>query len=666
MMVGTISSTASTVKPKTSSQQVESTLNPTRSPLLPSERDNGVVGPRRPKWREITSRYLSPSTSTSTSTTSSSSSRRCPTPLVSRPTSSTSANTPLPATVHSMIKRSQSVERRRPATARPTTRLPESRMGNATEVSVASKILFTSTRSLSVSFQGESFSLPISKTKAVPSPNLTNARKGTPERRKTATPLRSKVDGGRGGDQTENSKPVDQQRWPARTRQVDPLTRSMDCTAEKKKLIGSGAVGRALQKSMIEEGRRASFDGRLHQGSGNMDLVKSVQRALDADYSNGFAVPADLTASDTESVSSGSTSSVQECSGVSRGRSGARGLSVPARFWQETSSRLRRLQDPGSPLSSSTGSRTAAAATHKLISSKKSLTESPISSPRTVSTGSGRALSSPIRGSSRPASPSKFMTSSTSSPSRGMPSPSRTRNAVAAASSLSNSGNMPSILSFAADVRRGKLGENRIVDAHLLRLLYNRHLQWRFVNARADASLLLQRLTAEKNLYNAWVTTSELRDSVTVKKIKLQLLRQNLKLTSILKGQMTYLEEWALLDRDHSSSLSGAIEALKASTLRLPVVCGAKADIQNVKDAVGSAVDVMQAMASSICSLLSKVEEVNSLAAELANVTAQEQALLDQCRDLLSTLAALQVKDCSLRTHILQLKRVPSNLTTQV
>ena len=36
--------------------------------------------------------------------------------------------------------------------------------------------------------------------------------------------------------------------------------------------------------------------------------------------------------------------------------------------------------------------------------------------------------------------------------------------------------------------------------------------------------------------------------------------------------QITYLEDWALLDRDHSNSLLGATEALKASTLRLPVV----------------------------------------------------------------------------------------------
>ena len=37
---------------------------------------------------------------------------------------------------------------------------------------------------------------------------------------------------------------------------------------------------------------------------------------------------------------------------------------------------------------------------------------------------------------------------------------------------------------------------------------------------------------------------------------------------------MAYLEEWSLLDKDHSNSMQVAIEALKASTLRLPVVGG--------------------------------------------------------------------------------------------
>lgn len=64
--------------------------------------------------------------------------------------------------------------------------------------------------------------------------------------------------------------------------------------------------------------------------------------------------------------------------------------------------------------------------------------------------------------------------------------------------------NTPSILSFSVDIRRGKMGEDRIVDAHMLRLLYNRYLQWRFVNARADATFMVQKLNAEVGFCCLW------------------------------------------------------------------------------------------------------------------------------------------------------------------
>ncbi|XP_052194501.1 QWRF motif-containing protein 2-like [Diospyros lotus] len=636
MMLAAVSGAAS---------QGESTAqlyNPTaRPPLLPSERDNGVsVVPKRPKSRAVPSRYMSPSPSASNSAAAqsvSSNSTRSASPLVSR------NSTPTPA------KRSVSVDRRRPGASRPLLADLEAKAGNGGEVSAATRLLVTSSRSLSVSFQGEAFSLPISKTKAAPqTPNLIGGRKGTPERRRTSTPSRGKVDGG--GNQAENAKPIDQHRWPARARQSTPLSRSLDCSEDKKKkLIGSGNVVRALQQSMIDEGRRASFDGRLSLDMGNADVLKAIQRGSNGNsVNNDSYVPSDVTASDTDSVSSGSTSGVQECGGTVRGQSGPRGIAVSARFWQETNSRLRRLQDPGSPLSTSPAKLVGPP---KFIQTKKLPTDGPLSSPRT--------MSSPVRGGMRPASPSKLMPSMGSSPSRGMLSPSRVRNSVSGTVS-SNFGETSSVLSFAVDVRRGKVGENRIVDAHLLRLLYNRHLQWRFVNARSEAALLVQKHNAEKNLWNAWITISDLRDSVTKKRHRLQLLRQKLKLVAILKGQITFLEDWASLDKEYSVSLLGATEALKASTLRLPVVGGAIVDVQNVKDAIGSAVDVMHTMVSSICSLLSKVEEVNSLLAELTRVSAKELAGLDQCKDLFSMLAAMQVKDCSLRTHILQLNRLPA------
>ncbi|XP_058081947.1 QWRF motif-containing protein 2-like isoform X3 [Magnolia sinica] len=467
---------------------------PNRTPLLPSEIDNGFsTAPppsTRPNSKFAPSRYLS-------SSSSSSSSRRFPSPLISRP-----------AAQPSVPKRSLSVERRRP-----TTPLPDSKHCSAVEVSAATKVLRTSSRSLSVSFQGESFSLPISKVK--PAPALTplpqpNSRKSTPERRRlTTVPVRR--------EQLENSKPVDQQRWPAKNRQPDPLTRNLDCGNEKKIGMGSpqSAIRATLQQSVVDDGRRVSFDGRIRSDLCNSDL------------DNGSAVACDLTASDTDSVSSGSNSGLHEFSATTRGRATPRGISIPARFLQEANAQLRRSQEPGSPLS-------RAISQPKLIPSKRAVTDSPIMSPRMTS----QTQSSPLRGPVRAPSPSKLLLSSpstlVSSPSRGMPSPSWMRNSSVSSQPSSNT---LSILSFAADIRRAKMGENRIEDAHLLRLSYNRNLQWRFVNARADAAILVQRLTAEKNLYNAWETTSGLRDSVTAKRIQLQLLRQNSKLSAILERQ---------------------------------------------------------------------------------------------------------------------------------
>lgn len=483
-------------------------LTTTTSSSRSSDKDiinnNGVL-PRK-KGRQISSRYMSPSPSTSTTTTtttssstttttttttsSSSSSRRFASPLLSRSTNS-SSTTPLVAP-----KRSQSVDRRRP---RPTTPVPE-----------ATKLLVTSTRSLSVSFQGEAFSLPISKSKA---------KAVTPERRRV-TPVAGK------GDQGENSRPSDQHRWPARSRQPNQLSRSVDCSGgggdEKKKVVGK--VVRALQQSMVMDSgrRRASFDG---LGGLSLDLGKTTQ------LNNESSLNYDVNASDTDSVSSGSNSGVHDSSlGTLKVPRENRGIVVSSKFWQETNSRLRRLQDPGSPLSTSPASRISVPPKNSQL--KRYNSDGPVLSPRT--------MASPIRGNSRPASPSKLWASAASSPSRGFSSPSKVRSAVAS-SINSNSGNSPSILSFSADVRRGKIGEDRIFDAHTLRLLYNRYVQWRFVNARADATFMVQKLNAERHLWNAWVTISELRHSVILKRIKLLLLRQKLKITSILKGQFIVL-----------------------------------------------------------------------------------------------------------------------------
>nr|XP_043617915.1 QWRF motif-containing protein 2-like [Erigeron canadensis] len=598
-----------------------------RAPLLPSEADNnGPSLPRRPKSKDVSSRYLSSSsssTTTMTSTSSSSSSfssnttsstnslctphRRFPSPLVS------STNLMTPKTTTTVSKRAMSTERRRPATPMSNT----AKMLNSMPA-----------RSLSVSFQGESFAVPISKASKPPSIASNGSRCGTPERR-AVTPVRKL--GNASGNVNTSQKTIDQQRWPGRSRPGGFMTRSVDFSNENLKLSGSGTATalKALQKSMISETKLRPSKPDV------LEVNRSVERAV-SDCDNS-----DRGVSDAESVSSGSSI---------RGAT-PRAIVVPARFRQETVNRLRKVQpEPVSP---------PLPRNNKLFSGNRYLKDGPVQSPRGLSP-------SPVRGAVRPASPIKSgLMSAASSPSRGMASPTRTRSGTGLNSSLGNE-STSSILSFAAETRRRKAGDNAIVDAHALRLLHNKYLQWRFANARADAAMQVQRATAQKSLYNSWVTTSKMRQSVISKQVEIQHLRQSLKLHSVLKNQIPYLKVWDQAERDHVVSLSGTIVSLESSTLRLPLVDGAKADAQSLRDAICSAVDVMHAISSSIWSLATKVEHVNALASGLASTTTNERSKLDHCKDLLSILTSMEVQYCSLRTHILQLQRLPPSPLTEL
>ncbi|GAB2291541.1 hypothetical protein Dimus_025795 [Dionaea muscipula] len=294
-------------------------------------------------------------------------------------------------------------------------------------------------------------------------------------------------------------------------------------------------------------------------------------------------------------------------------------------------SELRRL-------SSSSSSSSEKATLPTPIIQSPSLPGSHVSSP--IRTSTSRGMASPSR--TRPSSPT---------PSRG-PSPSRIR-----PSSPTRQPNATSVLGFIADIKKGKKSANQLEDAHQLRLFYNRYLQWRFANARADDAIFIQKVTVEETLMNVWRTTLSLWDSLIMKRINLQQLILDWKLNLVLSKQLAYLGDWALLERDHSASLVGVIKDLEASTLMVPVTGGAKADMESLKAAICSAVDVMQLTGSCISSVLIKVEGINCLVSELAEQAACGKAILDESEYLLASLAALQVQEYSLRTELIQLQQ---------
>ncbi|KAJ6742985.1 AUGMIN SUBUNIT 8 [Salix viminalis] len=547
-------------------------LDKPRPPLVSAERNsNAAAAARRPRTREVTSRYKSPSSTTP------SVARRFPSPSLTRTLSAPSQVLP---------KRSQSAERRRPSfppsPPNPSTPVQDSSVDvqfPSRRLSAGGRLqesLWPSTmRSLSVSFQSDSISIPISKKEKTvnnvtsdrtlrPSSNVVHKQAETPAGSRKPTPerKRSPLKGKNSQDQSENAKPVDgihsrlidQHRWPSRiggkVSSNTSLNRGVDLTDKSVKTLST-----PVRIGLSSLRRTPTPDS----------VIKPLQNS----------------ASDTAKLSLEEIGIVSEVNSVG--------------------DKLQRI----------TGAQKLVASS---LSGRISLVTSAVRSQSLPSTGS------------RPASPSRTCISRGGSPARTRPSTPPTG------------------------------GASYIEDAHQIRLLYNRYLQWRFANARAGAVLYIQKVTAERTLYNVWDTTLALWESVIRKRINLQQLKLELKLNAVLTDQIAYLEDWALLEKDHTDSLSGAVEDLEASTLRLPMTGGAKADIESLKVAICSAVDVMQAMGSSICSLLPRVEEMNALVYELAIVAAQEKTKLDQCEALLASTTAMQVEEYSIRTHRIQMK----------
>lgn len=587
--------------------------SPRRHPLVSAEKNNAITT-RRSATREVSSRYKSPTPPTPASPSgprrcsSPSGPRRCPSPSPNSFTRTAASSKLLP-------KRAQSAERKRPATP-PSPLSPSTPVQD--EVHIARRVassrapesLWPSTmRSLSVSFQSDTISIPVSKKERPvtsasdrtlrPTSNVAhklvetpNARKPTPERR------RSPLKGKNASDQSENSKPVDalhsrlidQHRWPSRIGgkvSSNPLNRSVDHSDKMTRTVNSSVPGTGASSL-----RRLSLPG---------DVSKPLQKT--------------------------STDVARLLSLVENGRIGSEVKSLDDSFHV-----LRPLKP--------------------VITSSDKLAFAGVRSQTVTTPGS------------RPASPSRttmlFSSSRGVSPSRSRPStppggasPSRMR----ATNSSDQSNNSISVLSFIADFKKGKKGAAYVEDAHQLRLMYNRYLQWRFANARAEDAFYVQNAIVEKTLYNVWSTTLSMWESITRKRIYLQQLQLELKLNSILNDQMTYLDDWAALESDHVDALSGAVEDLETNTLRLPLTGGAKADFEHLKVAICSAVDVMQAMGSAIRPLLSRVEGMNNLISEVAIVSAQEQAMLDECEALLAFGTSMQVEEYSLRTHLMQIKQ---------
>ncbi|XP_060972369.1 protein ENDOSPERM DEFECTIVE 1 [Cannabis sativa] len=209
----------------------------------------------------------------------------------------------------------------------------------------------------------------------------------------------------------------------------------------------------------------------------------------------------------------------------------------------------------------------------------------------------------------------------------------------------------------AMELKKAKKVSSQQEDVHSLKLLYNRYMQWRYANARAQVSLQAQQRETETKVNSLRVKMSELYDSVTRKRTELGILRRTKTLSTILEAQVPYLNQWSALEEDYSISVAESIQALVNASIQLPLGANVRVDVKKLQEALNSAMKVMEIIASNVQDFVPKAERTEILISELARIGGGEKALVEECGDLLSRTFASQVDECSLRSQIIQLHK---------
>nr|GMC76939.1 QWRF motif-containing protein 3 [Ipomoea batatas] len=323
------------------------------------------------------------------------------------------------------------------------------------------------------------------------------------------------------------------------------------------------------------------------------------------------------------------------------------GIEVPSKYMQDLPSKSRRW-------SSDSGAQNAAVSAE--YSPKKASLKTAIKRTNSLGTNSSKCSASPGRSNSPPVlaeNKGKLAGISTSKPPT---SPSRVKGVGSffsmglellkvKKSSSSSSASSP-------------LGPGTSESVHHMRLFHNRLMQWRYANARSDVvndNIIRQ---AKNNSIYAWDGLVKLHHSVMQKKLQLQKEKMEMKLTYVLHSQIKLLEAWGDMERQHLSAISMTKDSLNSVVCSVPLVQGAKVEPQSTSIALRHASDVAASIKLMLSAFSPGAEKTSEVLKEIAEVVTQEKLLLEECLELFKTISALEIQERSLKCNIVQLRLV--------
>uniref|UniRef100_A0A0A8Z398 Uncharacterized protein n=1 Tax=Arundo donax TaxID=35708 RepID=A0A0A8Z398_ARUDO len=150
----------------------------------------------------------------------------------------------------------------------------------------------------------------------------------------------------------------------------------------------------------------------------------------------------------------------------------------------------------------------------------------------------------------------------------------------------------------AAELKKVIVGGRKVVakqeDVHQLRLLDNCYVQYRFLNARAEAVAKAKIATMERSLHGLTERITGLWESVAEKRAEVERIQREQRLCSVVTAQVPYLDQWSVMEGDHSSCLRGATTALHDASLRLPIIGNVRANCGEITEVLNSAAQLLE------------------------------------------------------------------------
>ncbi|KAK7259779.1 hypothetical protein RIF29_25393 [Crotalaria pallida] len=202
------------------------------------------------------------------------------------------------------------------------------------------------------------------------------------------------------------------------------------------------------------------------------------------------------------------------------------------------------------------------------------------------------------------------------------------------------SGGVSKVLKY---FKQRKVSSVQAEEFHQFRILHNKLLQWRFINARAEIAMTTVKNKAEIQLFSVWLNILVLRKIIIHKRIEMQKIRHMIKLYQIMNPQLSLLNEWAKLERGNQESIDRLTRKLSALSTTMPLTHGLKADTDSVYEAINTAVKVMAKMEPLITKYQTQVERILYQVTELTTASKHEEEYLQELLEIVPMIVTLLV-----------------------